>query len=68
MPYVMRLERELVQNCVIKIHGKPRARAEWDRTLDGKERNIFSIGLYHNGLEHNPTHPQRQFIGCKDGF
>jgi hypothetical protein len=56
MPYVVRLERELVPKCVIKIHGKPRPRAEWNQTVDGKERTIFSIGLYRNGLEHTPTH------------
>jgi hypothetical protein len=48
MPYVVRLERELVPNCVIKIHGKPNI-----------SEGGFSIGLYHNGLEHNPAHQQR---------
>jgi hypothetical protein len=55
----MRLERELVQNCVIKIHGKPSARAEWKPTEKGKEKSIFSIGLYHNALEHIPKHSTR---------
>jgi hypothetical protein len=69
MPYVMRLGRELVPNCVIKIHGKPNARAEWNLKDDGVERHIFSIGLYHDGLEHIPLHnTQREFIGCKGGI
>jgi hypothetical protein len=69
LPHVVRLERELVPNCVIKIHGKPRAHAEWDQKLDGMERTIFSIGLYHDALEHNPEYnTQRLFIGCKAGI
>jgi hypothetical protein len=58
VPHVIRLERELVPNCVIKIHGKPTDPAEL-KLNEKVERTIFSIGLYRNALEHNPTHKHR---------
>jgi hypothetical protein len=61
MPYVIRLEGELVPNCVIKIHGMPSASTEWDSNVK-EEQSIFSIGLYHNAIEHIPKHLSSLFI------